>query len=84
MKNRLKIAAIALLGFSTACCATRKGVKQGGDASSPVIERDTVEVRIRLMYGVPMPDGSTSRVLSDEEAQTDRRATVATDNAETK
>ncbi|MDE6140647.1 MAG: hypothetical protein K2F95_06840 [Alistipes sp.] len=84
MKNKLKIAAIALLGFSTACCATRKSAKSGGDAEAPVMEQDTVEARIRLMYGVPMPDGNTSRVLSDEEAQTDRRATAATDNAEVK
>lgn len=84
MKNKLKIAAIALLGFSTACCATRKGAKQSSDAETPAIEQDTINARIRLMYGVRLPDGNTSRVLSDEEAQTDRRATAETDNAQAK
>lgn len=84
MKNKLKIAAITLLGFSTACCATRKSAKSVDNPEQPVIEQDTVNPRIRLMYGVRMPDGNTARVLSDEEAQNDRSAAVETDNAETK
>lgn len=84
MKNRLKIAAIALLGFSTACCATRKGTTKSAEAESPAIEQDTINSRIRLMYGVRIPENTSPRVLSDEEAQTDRRAAAGTDNAATK
>ena len=60
MNNKLKIAAIALLGFSTACCATRKSAVKGGDKESPSIEQDTVNARIKLMYGVRMPNGGRS------------------------
>lgn len=79
MNNKLKIAAIALLGFSTACCATRKGAVKGGDKESPSIEQDTVNARIKLMYGVRMPNGEAAIVLPDEEA-----AAETSDNGSTK
>lgn len=87
MNNKFKIAVIALLGFSTACCATRKGAKTGGEseeAEHPSILQDTISSRIKLMYGVPRPDGSTVQVLSDDEVKADSGAADRADNTEEK
>ena len=79
MNNKLKIAAIALLGFSTACCATRKCAFMGGDKESPSIVMDTLNARIKLMYGVRMPNGEAAVVLPDQETQAE-----TSDNGSTK
>lgn len=70
MKAKLKIALLTLLGFSTAaCCTTKKTSSKESDSEGKQIERDSVDTRIMLMYGVPFPNGSTTAPLSDEEAQ---------------
>ena len=70
MKAKLKIALLTLLGFSTAaCCTTKKTNGKESDSEGKQIERDSVDTRIMLMYGVPFPNGSTTAPLSDEETQ---------------
>ena len=65
MNAKLKIALLALLGFSTASCASKRATKKSSDREMQKIEADTVDTRIMLMYGVPMPDGRPV-ILEDE------------------
>lgn len=65
MNAKLKIALLALLGFSTASCASKRAAKKSSDREMQKIEADTVDTRIMLMYGVPMPDGRPVIVVED-------------------
>lgn len=56
MNTKLKIALLALLGFSTASCASKKAAKRSVDKQDKNIETDAVDTRIMLMYGVPGPN----------------------------
>lgn len=67
MNAKLKIALLALLGFSTASCASKRAAKKSSDKEMQKIETDTVDTRIMLMYGVPMPDGRPV-ILEDEKS----------------
>lgn len=67
MKSKLKIALLALLGFSTASCASKKAAKKSMDRDSQSIETDNIDTRIMLMYGVPGPDGN--RIMTEEEVR---------------
>ena len=67
MNAKLKIALLALLGFSTASCASKRAAKKSSDKEMQKIEADTVDTRIMLMYGVPMPDGRPV-ILEDEKS----------------
>lgn len=67
MNVKLKIALLALLGFSTASCASKRAAKKSADCEQHKIETDSVDTRIMLMYGVPSPDGRP--VLIEEESQ---------------
>ena len=67
MNAKLKIALLALLGFSTASCASKRAAKKSSDREMQKIEADTVDTRIMLMYGVPMPDGRPV-IIEDEKA----------------
>lgn len=69
MKAKLKIGLLTLLGFSTACCATKKAAKKSQDNEPTRIEVDTVDTRIMLMYGVPAPDGSQASIMTEDEAK---------------
>ena len=69
MNAKLKIALLALLGFSTASCASKRAAKKSSDREMQKIEADTVDTRIMLMYGVPSPDGSTVVPLDKEDAE---------------
>ena len=72
MNAKLKIALLALLGFSTASCASKRAAKRSSDREMQKIEADTVDTRIMLMYGVPMPDGRPVMIVeegSDEAAK---------------
>ena len=83
MKAKLKIALLTLLGFSTAaCCTTKKTNGKESDSEGKQIERDSVDTRIMLMYGVPFPNGSTTAPLSDEEAQNRMQEIRTEENAE--
>ena len=66
MNAKLKIALLALLGFSTASCASKRAAKKSSDKEMQKIETDTVDTRIMLMYGVPMPDGRPVMIVEDE------------------
>lgn len=57
MNAKLKIALLTMLGFSTAACCGTKKASKNQDAEPQTIERDSVDTRIMLMYGVPFPDG---------------------------
>lgn len=67
MNAKLKIALLALLGFSTASCASKRAAKKSSDREMQKIEADTVDTRIMLMYGVPMPDGRPV-IIEDEKS----------------
>lgn len=67
MKSKLKIALLALLGFSTASCASKKAAKKAMDRDSQSVETDGVDTRIMLMYGVPGPDGD--RIMTEKEVR---------------
>lgn len=69
MNAKLKIGLLTLLGFSTACCATKKESKKSQDKEFTKIERDTIDTRIKLMYGVPTPDGQLPDIMTEEEAE---------------
>lgn len=69
MNAKLKIGLLALLGFSTACCATKKASKKSHEGELTKIEQDTVEPHIMLMYGVPAPDGQVPSIMTEEEAK---------------
>ena len=71
MNAKLKIALLALLGFSTASCASKRAAKKSSDKEMQKIEADTVDTRIMLMYGVPMPDGRP--VIIEDEATTEAK-----------
>ena len=69
MNAKLKIALLALLGFSTASCASKRAAKKSSDREMQKIEADTVDTRIMLMYGVPAPDGSMGSIMTEDEAK---------------
>ncbi len=70
MNTKFKIALLTLLGFSTAaCCGTKKAATKKQDREAQKIEKDSVDTRIMLMYGVPYPDGSTVVPLDKEDAE---------------
>ena len=63
MGNKLKLSIIGLLGFTTACSTVKKSEK------SAEAELDSIPATeypsIRVMYGVPFPDGRTAIPLSE-------------------
>lgn len=64
MSQKIKLALLALLGFSTACSTVKKAPKSD-DKQTP----DTVQLRrIVVMYGVRPPQGVT--VIKDQENTT--------------
>lgn len=65
MNAKLKIALLTMLGFSTAACCGTKKASKNQDAEPQTIERDSVDTRIMLMYGVPFPDGEIARPVED-------------------
>lgn len=68
MGNKLKLAIIGLLGFSTACSTVKKSEKPAEVQPEP----ETVESvpAIRVMYGVRQPDRVRMvQPLETEEAQ---------------
>lgn len=69
MNSKLKIAMLVMLGFSTACNASKKAQKESRDQEPQRIETDSIDTRIQLMYGVPNPDGRIAIELTEEEAQ---------------
>lgn len=65
MNYRWKIAVLAMLGLTTAaCCGTKKAAK-GEDQATTVVEGEGVDAQIKLMYGVPAPDGRMPKPISD-------------------
>lgn len=69
MDAKLKIALLSMLGFSTvACCGSKKAGGKKNDAEPQIIEADSINTGIMLMYGVPFPDGRPVSPISDEEA----------------
>ena len=74
MITKLKIALLALLGFSTAaCCTTKKTESKSQEGDDRQIEADSLDTRIMLMYGVPFPDGSRVTPVDSEELQNRRQ-----------
>lgn len=72
MNYRWKIALLAVLGLSTAaCCSTKKASKKQ-DKANDNVEVEGIDNRVMLMYGVPMPDGSFPRPISEENPQHQR------------
>lgn len=75
MGKKLKFAVIALLGFSTACSASKKNQKS--NEPDPTTEAQPTEMvpiespRIRVMYGVrpPYPITAIEDVQAPEEKQ---------------
>lgn len=61
MGKNLKLAIVALLGFSTACSSVKTAPKGEGVEKEPAIEQPvqgrSEQHRIVAMYGVPSPDG---------------------------
>jgi hypothetical protein len=57
MSKRMKLALLALLGFSTACSTVKSGSKSRveGISSEEVITNDSAP-RIRVLYGVRPPE----------------------------
>lgn len=69
MNAKLKIALLSMLGFSTvACCGSKKAGGKKDDAQPQIIESDSINTGIILMYGVPFPDGRPASPISEEEA----------------
>lgn len=56
MSKRMKLALLALLGFSTACSTVKNGTKTGSDniTTEESINPDSMP-RIRVLYGAPTP-----------------------------
>ena len=65
MNTKFKLALLALLGFSTASCASKKAAKKSQDKEPNQVEADAIDSRIMLMYGVPGPDGD--RIMTEDE-----------------
>lgn len=48
---------LALLGFSTACSGVKNGPKDGGKSGQSTTEQTPI-----VMYGVRVPEGTTSEI----------------------
>ena len=69
MNTKFKIALLTLLGFSaSACCGTKKAAKGEDKKEQDIIISEESDPRIKLMYGVPFPDGKIVRPV-DENGQ---------------
>ncbi len=71
MGRKIKIAIATLLGFSTACSSVKNTPKQKEEPQPEQTvksEQDSIPPRMKLMYGVPSPDGRMAIPL--EEVQT--------------
>ena len=66
MNTKFKIALLTLLGFSaSACCGTKKVAKGEDKKEQDIIINEDSDPRIKLMYGVPFPDGSVVRPVDE-------------------
>lgn len=66
MNTKFKIALLTLLGFSaSACCGTKKVAKGEDKKEQDIIINEESDPRIKLMYGVPFPDGSVVRPVDE-------------------
>ena len=66
MNSKFKIALLTLLGFSaSACCGTKKVAKGEDKKEQDIIINEESDPRIKLMYGVPFPDGSVVRPVDE-------------------
>ena len=66
MNTKFKVALLTLLGFSTsACCGTKKVAKSEDKKELDIIINEDNDPRIKLMYGVPFPDGSVVRPVDE-------------------
>ena len=78
MNTKFKIALLTLLGFSaSACCGTKKAAKGEDKKEQDIIISEESDPRIKLMYGVPFPDGSVVRPVDE-----DRREIVKEESKE--
>ena len=67
MSTKFKIALLTLLGFSaSACCGTKKAAKGEDKKEQDIIITEDNDPRIKLMYGVPFPDGTVVRPIDEE------------------
>ena len=66
MINKIKLAIVALLGFSTACSSVKHTTKSKTDTPS-----EEVTPAIKVMYGVPAP-----RPVDPKQAETPKKETV--------
>lgn len=67
MNTKVKIALLTLLGFSaSACCGTKKAAKGEDKKEQDIIITEDNDPRIKLMYGVPFPDGTVVRPIDEE------------------
>lgn len=67
MNTKFKIALLTLLGFSaSACCGTKKAAKGEDKKEQDIIITEDNDPRIKLMYGVPFPDGTVVRPIDEE------------------
>ena len=69
MDIKWKVALLTLLGFSTAACCGTKKASKSDDKAQQKIEDAVDDPKIMLMYGVPFPDGSVVKPLTDEAAE---------------
>ena len=69
MNIKWKVALLTLLGFSTAACCGTKKTSKSEDKNLNKIEAEEEDPRIMLMYGVPFPDGSIAKPVTEEDAQ---------------
>lgn len=66
MINKIKLAIVALLGFSTACSSVKHTTKSKTDTPS-----EEVTPAIKVMYGVPAP-----RPADPKQAETPKKEAV--------
>ena len=66
MNTKFKVALLTLLGFSaSACCGTKKVAKNEDKKEQDIIINEDNDPRVKLMYGVPFPDGSVVRPVDE-------------------
>lgn len=67
MTKKLKLALVALLGFSAACSSVKNSPsKSGGAAEGVTVSPDGERPSIRVMYGVPAPREQLRRAESSQ------------------
>lgn len=76
MGKKLKLALIAMLGFSTACSTSKKSAKSSESGVEPQPSEVIESPRIMLMYGVrpPLQVETESEEPQTEEPQTEAKA----------